>query len=431
MPNPITVHKFGGGVLRDAAAIRKLCEIVHAERPNVIVVSALGKTTKALEAIFQQSVAGQDYTEAVEALCAFHQDLMAQLFAGEEALSATMLAALRQELVETLASAPRLASTDELYSAVVSWGELIAVQIVQRSLQKTLGPHEVSRGEYVWLDARSYIVTQGEMCNAQIDWPATEAAATTTFTRHIAAGRCVLIQGFVGRHAAATTTLGKEGSDFTAAVMAALLGAAGVTIWKDVPGVMSADPRIFKDARLLDQLSYCDLAEMAFYGAKVVHARTLQPLAAHGIPLYVKSFHNPQAPGTVVTDQVPASPQPFYVLKEDQCLLKLCLPGLQLFEEKHCEQLFAELHRHGMQANCLVRGAHSLVACLPQDVCKSASLLAALDQQFEVQCQAPVSLLTAVYALDEAARELLQGSTILMTQQCQEIYQVVFQAAAP
>ena len=424
----IKIYKFGGGILHDASSVRKLCNIVQTERPGIVVISAFGKTTRALEAIFQQRVASENYDKAVEALIVFHQKIMEELFPGEEEQTQALLTELRNELVNALESVVTLPSLDTQYNAVVSWGELIAVQIVQRYVHKKLFLEAESGFFCRWVDARRNIKTKDATRNAQIDWTATKQIITI-FEPFVRANQCLFIQGFVGSSTVPsfTTTLGKEGSDYTAAIIASLVKAATVTIWKDVPGIMNADPKVFKEVVPFDTISYHDLAEMASYGAKVIHPKTLQPLANSRIPLYVKSFHDPQAPGTVVTHEAPSPQTPIYVLKKDMCLVQLSLKGFQFFEEKHLKTAFSQLNKHGIQTDLLAKEAYKLTLCLSQDICAIEDVLADLDKKFKVHYQAPVSLLTVIHPPAEIPAEFLQGATVLLTQQMQRTYQVVFQ----
>ncbi len=418
------VFKFGGGVLQDAASIRKLAEIVQAERPEIIVVSAMGKTTRALEAIFQQRVAGQPYEESVDVLIGFYRGVIAELFPDDERMERDFLPLQRQALMDELLSARALALPEKLYSTVVAWGESVSGQLICHYLQRLQDDLR-----FRWMDATDFIHTgpRDRFCNAQIDWTATKRMVKKTFNHLLDQKIGLLMQGFVGTRSGATTTLGKEGSDYTAAVIANLLGATSVTVWKDVPGVMWADPRLLNDAAVMEQLSYRDLAEIAFYGAKVIHPKTIAPLAAKRIPLYIRSFDDLQAVGTTVQAQAPAVQHPVYVVQEGGYLVQLCLGDCEFFGEEHVKAACHLLATEGIQVSLLDRGAFVLQLYLKRNVCKLTRVLAAFREKFEVRCQTPVSLLTVVRPAGPVPPALLAGKLILMAKEGPGIYQAVLQ----
>lgn len=418
------VFKFGGASIQDPESVRQLTAIVseHQAQPLVIVVSAMGKTTQALEAIFQQKVNEQPYNKTIEQIYLFHQHIVDNLFNTTCHQAHQVLVQWKDQLIKTLHVAYPPDALDKLYSSLVAWGEVVASKIIHHYLQE----QAIS---CAWVDARKYIKTHSGFRNAQIDWGSTQSLVQSGFIPLLARKNWILTQGFIGSdRAGETTTLGKESSDFTGAILAATLSAQSLTIWKDVPGIMSADPKLFQDAVKFDQLSYQEMAKMAFYGAQVVHPQTIQPLAMRDIPLYVRPFNDRYKNGTVVSNGYAQIAHPIYILRTDQCLVRLTLCEFTFLGVQQLSMVFEQLAALAMQVNVLERTAYSLSLCLNHDSVKLRALSEALQPRFKVYCDSPVSLLTIMYRAGELPVDLIQGKTILLEQQFQGIYQLVFKA---
>ena len=287
--------------MKDAAAILNLCRIVRdfgPQGPLVIVVSAMGKTTNALEEIYDLAYRGGDYSAQLQRLEAFHHEAADALAAGGSALmTEDVNEGLRDTfdaLEEQLAAVDEAKDYDEQYDQVVSFGELLASLFVA---------HVLNDGSPTsWLDCRPLIRTDENWREGKVEWATTEAQVAATLPPLLATG-IVVTQGFLGGTAdGRTTTLGREGSDYTAAILAYCLRAESVTIWKDVAGLLNADPKIFPETVRYPEISYRETIEMAYYGASVIHPKTLKPLADRNIPLRVKSFLDPEAAGTLIHD---------------------------------------------------------------------------------------------------------------------------------
>jgi len=418
------VFKFGGASIQTPETVRQLIAILAEQQAQrlVIVVSAMGKTTQALETAFRQSVTNQPYIATIEQTYLFHQFIVDGLLNTSARQVSQELLQWKDQLIKSLQITHLADELDELYSSLVAWGEVIASKIIYHYLQE--------QGiTCAWLDARQYIKTNYGFRNARVDWASTQSLVKKDFGPLLAQKGWILTQGFIGSNGAgATTTLGKEGSDFTGAILAAVLGAQSLTIWKDVPGIMSADPKLFEDAVKFEQLSYQEMAKMAFYGAQVVHPQTIWPLAKQDIPLYVKPFDDRHAAGTIVFNGGAQVAQPIYILREDQCLIRLTLCDFTFLDEQQLSMVFEQLARLGIKVNVLERTAYSLSLCLHADFIKVSALSASLQSRFEIHCASPVSLLTVMYYTGELPRHVLQGKSILLEQQCQELYQVVFKA---
>jgi aspartate kinase len=416
------VFKFGGACVQNPEAVRKLELFIKAEQshPLVIVVSAMGKTTQGLEDVLLRKVDTQPYDAAVQRLYRFHQDSIDQLLLNSRQEAYQALALWEEQLMTTLAVSAADTASDELYSRVVAGGELLASKLIYYYLRE--------RGvACTWLDARRYIKTNSGFCNAQIDWIATQYLVKKHIAPLLEQGQVVLTQGFIGsNNTEKTTTLGKEGSDFTGAILASVLRAQSLTIWKDVPGIMHADPRLFKKAIKFDRISYKTMAEMAFYGAKVVHPSTIQPLVAHNIPLYVRPFHYPHESGTEISNGVAPIEHPIYILRKNQGLLQLSVDDLIFFDEACLEGIFHQLTQQNIHANMFVKSARTLHICLNADPYKVNTLLTALAQKFRVYYQTHMNLLTIMHHDDSAPKTWLQQKTILLAQQRTGVYQAVF-----
>lgn len=408
--------------MQSPEAIQQLAAIVAEQQgqPLIIVVSALGKTTRTLEAIFEQKLAKHPYEATIEEIYLFHQCIIDRLLSTSAAKAWQALMQGKEQLCQVLRGTPSPDALDKLYSSLVVWGEIMASQIIHYYLQEQALP-------CVWLDARQYIKTNRGFRNAQVDWDSTQSLVRKGFMPLLAKKKWILTQGFIGSdEAGASTTLGKEGSDFTGAILAAALGAQSLTIWKDVPGIMSGDPKLLRDAVKLEQLSYQEMAKMAFYGAQVVHPQTIQPLARQDIPLYVKPLHDRHGKGTVVWNGRPQVACPVYSLLSGQCLVRLTLCDFTFLDEQLLSIIFTQLAKLGMQVNMLARTAYALSLCLHNDLIKLKALSEVLRPRFKVHCERPVSLLTGMHCPGKLPASLLQGQTILLEQQCQELYQVAF-----
>ncbi|MEM9416750.1 MAG: aspartate kinase [Bacteroidota bacterium] len=420
------VYKFGGGVIQNSESIRKLAQLIQAEKPGslVVVVSALGKTTQALEEILQCQVAGQPYAPQLQKLYEFHRHMIDQLLDGLREVAYQMLNAWQDTLLAVMRLPITDVSSDKTYSRIVAEGELLASRLIAYYLQE-------QQVACTWLDARDYVKTNWGFCHAQVDWATTQRLIQNDFLPLLGQKQVVLTQGFIGSNEKGeTTTLGKEGSDFTGAILAAALGAESLTIWKDVPGVMNADPKLFEEATKFSELSYQAMEEMAFYGAKVVHPKTIQPLAAHHIPLYVRPFHDPHERGTVVMNGFAQVEHPIYVLQENQVLVQLSLDDLTFFSEACMQEVVHQLEQQDLRANLMEREAFKLTMCLNNDHYQTKGLAAALGQRFRINAQPQVNLLTVLHGDERLGQAWLAQKEVLLAHQRPDIYQAVFQPDA-
>ena len=381
------VFKFGGASVKDAAGVKNILRVLRRTgfKDTLIVVSAMGKTTNALEQVVHSFFENKEqFPQDMEKVREDHHRIIEELFESESAAINQKVNALFDGVL-TFLNTTDIEEYSLVYDQVVSVGELVSTTIISAYMER-------EGMENTWLNARECIKTDAYFRDANLYWTDTEAAIQQAVN-----GKSTLIsQGFIGSASnGLTTTLGREGSDYSAAIFAYALGADSVTIWKDVPGVLNGDPRKFSDTVLLHQISYREAIELAFYGASVIHPKTLQPLQRKEIPLYVKSFENPENKGTAVSKGKTLHPEvPCYIVKNDQTLLKLSSKDFSFMVEDNISEIFALLHQYQMRVEMIQKSAISFSICIYNKYSKLEPLLEALKTKFKVEVTDGVSLYT-------------------------------------
>ncbi len=381
------VFKFGGASVKDAAGVKNIVRVLQHTgfKDTLIVVSAMGKTTNALEQVVQSFFENREqFPQYIEIVRQNHYSIIEDLFESENTDIKQKVNILFDGILSFL-NTTDAKDHSLIYDQVVSVGELVSTTIISHYMNK-------EGMENHWLDARQCIKTDAYFRDANLYWTDTEAAIQDAVN-----GRGTFIsQGFIASASnGLTSTLGREGSDYSAAIFAYALGAHSVTIWKDVPGVLNGDPRKFNDTVLLHQISYREAIELAFYGASVIHPKTLQPLQRKEIPLYVKSFENPDEPGTAVSKGKTLDPEvPCYIVKNDQTLLKLSSKDFSFIVEENISEIFALLHQYQMRVEMIQSSAISFSICIHNKYNKLELLLDALKIKFKVKVDDGVSLYT-------------------------------------
>ena len=379
------VFKFGGASVKDVRGVENVALILQSVTHDslVIVISAMGKTTNALERILSQYRHQADHTAELTSLKHFHAAITADLFQPDHPVFGMV-----ENLFLEMESRLKLdGSYDEVYDQVVCYGELISTVIVhQYLLQQNLLCE--------WIDAREYIFTDHTFREGKVNWDKT-CAAIDALSLYSRPTHFILTQGFIARaEDGRTTTLGRDGSDFSAAIFASCLRAESVTIWKDVPGVMNADPKRLPAAIVFKELPFREAAEMTYYGASVIHPKTIKPLATQGIPLYVKSFDDPSLPGTVIHECHVGELPPLIVFKEKQCLISCKVTDYTFITEDQLRQVFSVLAELNIRINVMQNSAISISFCIDFDEGKLKSLLASLKPYFEVFYNSGLTLVT-------------------------------------
>ena len=412
------VFKFGGASVKDARGVENLASVLQklGYRDLVIVVSAMGKTTNALEVVISNYFKNQtELQSSIQEVIKFHNDILFDLFDNENHLVFKKIKFLFDELKSFLKS-NKSPNYNFVYDQVVGYGELISTTIVSEYLN-AIGIKNN------WIDVREFIKTDDYYRRAHVDWEATQKAITSSFNKSV----LNITQGFIGSDSNNfTTSLGREGSDYTAAIFAYCLNAQNVTIWKDVPGVLNADPRYFDNAQLLNKISYREAIELAFYGASVIHPKTLQPIQRKEIPLQVKSFLNPKQAGTIVGKGIALEPKvPCFIVKKNQVLISLSSLDFSYIVENNISEIFALLHTYKMKVDVIQNSAISFSVCVDNIYNNLEKLLQQLRAKFSVTCHSNVSLYTIRHYTQSAIENLEKDKTVLLKQLTQETVQIV------
>ncbi len=378
------VFKFGGASVQNAASIRHVSKIVQANQnsPLLIVVSAMGKTTNALERVLADFNTGKDFQIELNDVKKYHREIMDDLFENGDPVIQTIESNF--DLIIKIISQP--GDTDKVYDQVVSIGEIVSTQILAQLLQK-----EGINTE--WIDARKIIRTDSNWREGKVQWDETEKNCQTLLP--VLNQKVIVTQGFLGSDADGNTvTLGRDGSDFSAAIFASCMNAESVTIWKDVPGVMNADPKRFPAAIVFEELPFKEAAEMTYYGASVIHPKTIKPLATKQIPLFVKNFDNPQLAGTKIHECSVHQLPPLIVFKDNQCLISCKVTDYTFFDEKQIGIIFAVLLKLDVKINVMQNSAISFSFCVDFRESKIVKLIDELSKNFEVYYNTQLTLVT-------------------------------------
>ncbi|MCL5246667.1 aspartate kinase [Cellulophaga sp. 20_2_10] len=412
------IFKFGGASVKDATGVKNIVNVLQqvGYANTLVVVSAMGKTTNAMESIvnayFKDKTA---LPAAIQEVVDFHNKILNDLFENTQHEVYGRVKVLFDEVQGFLAwnKSPKRSF---VYDQVVGYGELLSTTILDAYL------NEVNIKSN-WLDVRDFIKTSDNYRDAIVDWDKTQERITAGIDKN----KLNITQGFLGSDDNNfTTTLGREGSDYTAAILAYCLNATEVTIWKDVPGVLNADPRYFEETQLLNKISYREAIELAFYGASVIHPKTLQPLQRKEIPLRVKSFLNPLDTGTIVGKGNGIEPKvPCFIIKRDLVLMKLSSLDFSFIVEDSISELFKLLHDHKMKVDLIQNSAISFSVCVDNKFDRLQDLLNILKGKFKVVHQEGVSLFTIRHFTPEAIASIQNGKEILLEQRAKETVQLV------
>lgn len=382
------VYKFGGASVRNAEGVRNLRTIVEGEDELFVIVSAMGKTTNALEAVFEacRTSNRQEAQRKIQEIREYHNQIISELFSAEQK-QIPQVESLFSELESfTQKETYQKEKAEQWYDHIVSFGELISTTIVSAYLN--------SAGvENCWIDMRKCFLTQARHKDANV---MIEESAPR-LQRAIAPSRVRIFvgQGFIGSAPdGSTTTLGREGSDYSAAVVANILNAESMSVWKDVDGILNADPKIFPDAHKIDELNYIDTIELAYSGAQIIHPKTIKPLQNKLIPLYVRPFKDKKAPGTVINASAPVVTTPIIILKKNQSLLKLRSKDLSFVLEEKFPIIFSTLERFRIKTNLIHNTAVELSLCMEENWHLEEAAAALQLDGFDTEIYPKVELLT-------------------------------------
>lgn len=408
------VFKFGGASVKDAESVKNVAKVLETQgfEKCLLVVSAMGKTTNALEKVMEYYFKKEDFHGEIEKIKQSHLEITKGLFADNHSIFNEV--ALFFDDLEAFLRRNKSPNYNFVYDQVVSCGEMISSKILSDYLNDIGFSNS-------WLDARDYIKTDDSYREGVVNWKETEDNISK-----LGKEQSYVTQGFIGSEDNNfTVTLGREGSDYSAAIFAYCLNADAMTIWKDVPGVMTGDPRKFENVTLLSNISYEEAIEMAYYGASVIHPKTLQPLKQKNIPFYVKSFVEPLKPGTKVGISDKNQSEESYILKENQVLMNISTRDFSFIAEDHISQIFNLLAKYKVKVSLMQNSAISLALCLEDKFGKIDVVNEELNQKFNTDLVKNVSLYTVRNAnLDELSK-FYQNKKVLLEQISKQTVQIV------
>ncbi|MDX2049432.1 MAG: aspartate kinase [Chitinophagaceae bacterium] len=416
------VFKFGGASVNSIERIKNLADILEQYQGEkiLIVISAMGKTTNALEKVTEAFYAGRkdDALQLFQQVKQQHLDIAKYLLVTTATVTEKKLADFFTE-VEWLLHDKPVRNYDYYYDQVVCTGELLSTTIISAYLNE----EKISN---TWVDVRDVFRTDDNFRDANIDWEYTRSKVQSSILPLFNSTGFVLTQGFIGStDENESTTLGREGSDYTAAVFANMLDAESQTIWKDVEGVMNADPKQFPDAELISELNYDEVIEMAYYGAQVIHPKTIKPLQNKQIDLFVKCFLDPSLPGTIIHSKNLYGLPPIIVLKQNQALIHFHSKDFSFVGEKPVAQLYQLLAEIKIKPNLVQTGAVTIQLCLDNREDKIEKLALAADAIFDVQVEKGLTLLTIRHFKNDLLLSMIKDKQVVLQQQAEETVQVL------
>ena len=421
------VFKFGGASVKDADGVKNLASVLtlFMGEPLVVVISAMGKTTNALEKVVQAyyNKVG-NAKDSLQEVKKYHLQIADQLGLASDT-------SLQKEIENSFVEIEWMLEEEPskgygfAYDQIVSQGEILSTRIVSAYLEK----QNISNQ---WLDVRDCLITDNNYREANVDWELTQILVSKKILPFLVKTDLVVTQGFIAATTENfTTTLGREGSDYTAAILSYCLDAKEMTVWKDVPGVLSADPKYYEDAVKLEQISYHDAIELTYYGATVIHPKTIKPLENKNIPLRVCSFTSPKEKGTSIGNYNATKPLvPSFIFKPNQILLSISAKDFSFIAEEHLSSIFSIFARHHAKINLMQNSAISFSVCLDNDAFKMPALLHDLQKQFKVLYNENLRLVTVRHYYPSTLDVLVKGKTILLEQRSRQTAQVVMKEAS-
>lgn len=418
----MNVFKFGGASIRDANAVRNMVSILRDAGPNrkVIVVSAMHKTTNQLEQVVEAFVNKGDWESPLNEVFSAHEHVLKELLSDRENDASIALEKVRTYAF-TFLNQDEGNDFNFIYDQIVALGEILSTKIIASYL--------VTEGiDVVWADARKLIQTDNSYRDAKVDWEST----TQRIQEHWQANtpHSIITQGFIGggEHQR-MTTLGREGSDFSAAIFAYALNAKSVTIWKDVSGMLNADPKHFSNTTLLPNISYREAIELSYYGASVIHPKTIKPLENLNIPLYVKSFLAPSDPGSIINDNTSEDSKiPSYIFKTNQVLISISSRDFSFIVEEHISEIFACFAKHKLKIQTMQNSAISFSVSVSDDRAQIEALIQDLQKDYQVLYNDGLELLTIRHYNEKIVDELIKGKEVLLQQKTRHTMRILMRA---
>ena len=412
------VFKFGGASIKDISSIKNILKIIstYNEDRLVIVVSAMGKTTNALELVVHNYFNNKENLQAsISEVYNFHLEIINNLFERSHPIFSDISKSF--EKLNSFIKANKSPSYSFVYDQIVSIGELLSSKIIHHFLLN-------NNINCSFIDARNCIKTNSKYRGAKVQWDITNEKIKD----YISDSKISVTQGFIGSDKNNfTVTLGREGSDYSAAIFAYVLNAESLSIWKDVPGLLNADPKFFKNTKLLNQISYSETIELAFYGASIIHPKTLQPLQKKEIPLLVKSFKNPQSKGTIISKGIDIEPLvPCYIFKQNLILLKLSSLDFSFMVEDNISDIFKELHKFKMKVDVIQNSAISFSVCFFDKYNKIKELIKNLEGKYKIDMHKNVSLFTIRHFDEKSIKKITNKRKLLLEQRTEKTVRLIF-----
>ncbi|PHS51261.1 MAG: aspartate kinase [Lutibacter sp.] len=413
------IFKFGGASVKDANGVKNVLQVLMHEgyQNTLIVISAMGKMTNAFEKIIDSYYhKTEDLNQNIEFVKNYHLEITTNLFGDKNYQIFVEVEQLFAQLRKFLTT-NKSTDYDFIYDQIVGYGELLSTKIISAYLNE----NEIQNN---WIDVREYIKTDANYRDAYVNWEQSSANISKLNPEKL-----YVTQGFLSAdHNNKTTTLGREGSDYTAAIFAYCLNAKHLTIWKDVEGVLNADPRFFNETQLLKQISYSEAIEMAFYGASVIHPKTLKPLENKNIPLYVRSFFHLDLSGTMVCKGLNLIPEtPCLILKQNQILISISALDFSFMVEHNLSELFKILHNYKLKVNLIQNSALSFSVCIEDKYNNFKQFLSEVKLKYKISYLENVSLYTIRHANQKVVDSIEQKGLVLLKQATKGTVQVVMQ----
>ena len=412
------VFKFGGASIKDASSIKNILKIISSYNHDklIIVVSAMGKTTNALEIVVDNYFNNKtELQSSILDVFNFHSEIMVDLFKKNDPVFFEISKLF--EKLKSFIKSNKSPSYSFVYDQIVSVGELISSNIIHHFLLN-------NNIDCSLIDARNCIKTNSKYRGGKVQWDATNKKVKEAITKT----NINITQGFIGSDKNNfTVTLGREGSDYSAAIFAYVLNAESLSIWKDVPGLLNADPKFFSNTKLLNQISYSETIELAFYGASIIHPKTLQPLQKKEIPLHVKSFKNPKSKGTIISKEIEIEPLvPCYIFKENLILIKLSSLDFSFMVEDNISNIFKELHDFKMKVDVIQNSAISFSVCLFDKYNNIDALVKNFEGKFKIEMHKNVSLFTIRHFNEKSIKKVSNKRKLVLEQRTEKTVRLIF-----
>lgn len=409
------VYKFGGASVKDSESIKNVCAIIEGGESLVIVISAMGKTTNKLEQVVDDYLNENDYKTSLQNVLDYHKNILEDLFLDREADIWETFEKISNYGKLYLKNKPEK-NYDKTYDQIVPIGELLSSKILSAYLLQ-IGVKNT------WIDIRKTFITDEYFRKANLDWVKSEQNAK----EHFKEDETSITQGFIGgTDNNLMTTLGREGSDYTAAALSNMLDAQELVVWKDVPGILNADPRYFNEPKKMDHISYKEAIELSFYGATIIHPKTIKPIQNKGIPLYVKSFLNPLNKGTLVDgNTIDDSLLPIFIYKPNQVLISLSRKDFDFIEEKHLSEVFDILHKNKLGVNIMQNSAINFSLCLDYEKERLGKVIPKFQENYKVLYNTNLELLTIRHYDEKSLEEMAKNHEVLLEQKTRSTVKVL------